>query len=122
MAAALAARDDQQLFAALAELPIRAAPAAAPAPPAGQRDGSATASLVLGIIGIVTLLVSIGFLSVLTLPMSATAWGLGRSARRAARGDEPWRSSARTGEILGIVGTVLSTLTIAGCVALITAV
>jgi hypothetical protein len=117
MGAALAARDDHQLFTALAGLPMGGG---APAPAAGpQRDGSATASLVLGIISLAALFVSFGLLTILTLPMSATAWGLGRSARRSSQGGESWRSSAQAGEVLGIVGTVLSSVLLAGCAAVI---
>ena len=51
--------------------------------------------------------------------MSATAWGLGRSARRSSQGGEPWRSSAQAGEVLGIIGTVLSSVLLAGCAVVI---
>ena len=116
LGAALAARDDRQLFASLEGLPFSSV---APAPALAQSNGSATASLVLGIVGLCVLLLSFGFFSVLTLPISATAWGIGRSARRSATGPEPWRSSARAGEVMGIVGTVLSLVLMAGCAAIV---
>jgi hypothetical protein len=116
LGAALAARDDRQLFTAVNGLPFSSS---APAPALAQSNGSATASLVLGIVGLCVLLLSFGFFSVLTLPISATAWGLGRSARRSATGSESWRSSARAGEVMGIVGTSLSFLLMAGCAAVI---
>ncbi len=73
----------------------------------------------LGVIGLATLLLSFGFYSILALPLSATAWGLGRSARRSSHGGESWRSSAQAGEVLGIVGTALSFIFLAGCAAVI---
>ena len=78
------------------------------------------ASLVLGIVGLSLLFISFGLLSFLTLPLSATGWGLGRSARRDAdaRG-VPRPGPAQAGEVLGMVGTVLSAVALAGCAAVV---
>jgi hypothetical protein len=74
-------------------------------------------SLVLGILSICLLCLSFGLLFVLTLPLSVTAWALGRGARRS--GAPGNRGTARAGEVLGIVGTALSALLLAGCAALL---
>jgi hypothetical protein len=62
-------------------------------------------------------MVSFGLFFMLTLPLAVTAWALGREARRS---DHPRsQGMARTGEVLGIAGTALSALMLAGCAALI---
>ena len=115
-AAALAARaalDDRELFSTLQGLPMWSGQ---PAPaPAVQSDGGAVAALVLGLVGLILFVVSFGLLALVTVPISATAWGLGRSARRRGSG-----SRARAGEVLGIIGTVLGVVVLAGCAALVT--
>lgn len=121
LAGAIAARDQSELSGSLAGLPAPAFPPPAPRPIPVQAQGNgAVASLVLGIVGLSLLLISFGLLSFLTLPVSATGWGLGRSARRAAdsRG-VPRPAAAQAGEVLGIVGTVLSTVVLAGCAAIV---
>jgi len=121
LAGAMAARDQSQLSGTLAGLPAPAfAPPPAPRPiPAQAESNSAVASLVLGIVGLSMLLMSFGLLSILTLPLAVTGWALGRSARRDAdsRG-LPRPGPARPGEVLGIVGTVLSAVVLAGCAAI----
>jgi hypothetical protein len=75
---------------------------------------------VLGVVGLTLLLISFGLLSFLTLPVSATGWALGRSARRDAdRRGLPRPGPAQPGEVLSIVGTVLSAVVVAGCAAVV---
>jgi hypothetical protein len=93
---------------------LRALPVEAPPPPPKVKAASAVVSLVLGILSICLLLVSFGLLFIITLPLSVTAWALGREARRSG--------AAPAGEVLGIVGTVLSVLVFAGCAALLSGV
>jgi Domain of unknown function (DUF1707) len=106
------ARDADQLWRALRWLPVEA-------PPAVRRGtlGSAVASLVLGMSAIFLLFASFGLLFLITLPLAATAWALGRDARRS--GAPNGRGLANAGELLGIVGTLLSLLLFAGCAALL---
>ena len=68
------------------------------------------------------LLLSFGFLFLLTLPLTVTAWALGRGARRRTPDGNEGRTLAITGEVLGIVGTVLACLMLAACAAFVTAV
>jgi hypothetical protein len=109
------ARFAADLWRALRDLPVDASPA--PARPAAKSH-LATVSLVLGILGISFLILSFGLLFALTLPLSATAWALGREARRS--GAVNGRGAAAAGETLGVIGTVLSLLLFAGCAALVT--
>lgn len=106
-----AARTDRELALALRELP-----AATFRPPADRGDSTAAvASLVLGIVGLTLFTISFGFLFLLVLPLSVTAWGLGRGVRRrpGARG----RGQATAGMVLGMLGTALSVLWVGGCAA-----
>jgi Domain of unknown function (DUF1707) len=107
------ARFAADLWRALRGLPVDGPPAPAPA-----KSRLATVSLVLGILGIGFLILSFGLLFALTLPLSATAWALGREARRS--GVVNGRGAAAAGETLGVIGTVLSLLLFAGCAALVT--
>jgi hypothetical protein len=110
---ALRARDVADLTRALRFLPAETPPG--PARPAG--GGSAVASLVTGAVALFLLMISFGLFFLLTLPLAVTAWALGRDARRSA-----WPTRlviARAGEVMGIVGTGLSLLLLAGCAALI---
>jgi uncharacterized protein DUF1707 len=105
------ARTAADLWHALRFLP------APPRPPRPAGGGSAVASLVTGLLAIFLLTISFGLLFVVTLPLAVTAWALGREARRS--GNPKRRGMARTGEVLGIIGTVLSALMLAGCAALV---
>jgi Domain of unknown function (DUF1707) len=102
------ARLAEDLWRALRQLPVEPPPVSPPPP--RSRGGSASASLVLGIMGLGVLCVSLGMLFVFALPISVTAWALGRETRLAGES-----GVARTGEVLGIVGTVLSLVFFAGC-------
>ena len=121
LSGAMAARDQAELSGTLAGLPGPAFP-----PPAGRpvqgpaQSPNAIASLVLGIVGLSLFLMSFGLLSLVTLPLSAVGWGLGRSARRDAdRRGLPRPSQAVPGEVLCIIGTVLSAVVVAGCAAIV---
>ncbi len=97
----LAARTDHDLGRAMRELPP-------PAPPARQDTSAATTSLILGLTGLTLWLFSVGALSIITLPISATAWAIGRGAQR--------RGLSTTGMWTGIAGTALSALGLAAWV------
>ena len=112
VAEALRARHGEDLWRALRFLPVDDAPRRAPA-----GGGSAGASLVTGGLALFLLMISFGLFFLLTLPLSVTAWALGRDARRSANPSR--RGMARAGEVMGIVGTALSALLLAGCAALI---
>jgi Domain of unknown function (DUF1707) len=90
---------------------LRALPVEAPPSPPKVKGTSAAVSLVLGIVSICLLVVSFGLLFVITLPLSVTAWALGRDARRSG--------ATAAGEVVGIVGTVLSMIVFAGCAAVL---
>ncbi|MGZ5338463.1 MAG: DUF1707 SHOCT-like domain-containing protein [Thermoleophilaceae bacterium] len=105
------ARSAQDLWQALRWLPVDAAPAAA------RPAGSAVCSLVLGLLGLIVLIGSLGFLFVIALPLSVTAWALGRQARRSGGCVAP--GVAIAGEVIGVTGTGLSLVWLAGCAALL---
>ena len=104
------ARYQADFAAAVRELPppppvpaIAPPPVVVVAPANGQTE--AVGSLVMGILGLIIIVMSFGFLFVFSLPLSMTAWVVGRSGRRgAALGVN---GGARAGEIMGIVGTFL---------------
>jgi hypothetical protein len=106
------ARVSADLWQALRALPVHGS-RARPRPDAGK--GNATASLVLGILALCLLFVSFGTLFAVSVPLSATAWVLGRSARRGGRHG----GTAAAGEALGVVGTILGMVVLAGCAALV---
>ena len=110
---ALHARFDGDLWRALRALPVDP-----PRPAQTAGGGTAVASLVTGLLALVLLMLSFGLAFMLTLPLAVTAWALGREGRRS--GHPRRHGMARTGEVLGIVGTVLSLLLLAGCAALLT--
>ena len=112
VAEAWAARYSEDLWRALRWLPVERPPA--PARRAGS--GTAVASLVLGLLGLCVLTLTLGLFFIIALPLSVSAWGLGRDARRS---DTTARSLAITGEVLGIVGTLLALGAMAGCAALL---
>jgi Domain of unknown function (DUF1707) len=105
------ARFAGDLWQALRFLPVESPPAA-PAQPAKSRSGAT--SLVLGILALCLLFTSFGILFLVTLPLAVTAWSLGREARRSGGG-----ATAKAGEALGVAGTVLSLLPMAGCAAMV---
>ena len=81
-----------------------------------QNHGGATTSMVLGIVGLASLLLT--FACCVTLPgvlASPIGWFLGVRARReidAAQGRYANRGQAQAGVIMGIIGTILAVLTI----------
>lgn len=119
---ACSAPDDRALGVAMRDLPVPVAPPpqfVAPSAAARANDGGAVAALVCGIVGLTVLMLSFGLLSILTVPLSATAWGLGRSSRRSAQKAGLRHGVATAGEVLGVVGTVLGLVILAGCAALL---
>lgn len=110
------ARVSADLWHALRALPV-------PAPKVVRRaepgSGNAVAALVLGLVALCLLVLSFGTLFLLTLPLSVSAWALGRSARRAGGGRG---GTAAAGEALGAAGTIVGLVLLAGCAALVTAV
>jgi ABC-type multidrug transport system fused ATPase/permease subunit len=110
---ALRARFATDLWRALRALPVDAS--FMPRRTTGR--GSAVASVVTGAMAIFILMMSLGLLFVVALPLAVTAWALGRDARRS--GDPHRHGMARAGEVLGIIGTALSLLLLAGCAAIL---
>lgn len=106
------ARSVGDLWQALRWLPIEAAP-----PVRRLSSASAVWSLVLGLMGLIVLAGSFGLLFVLSMPLSVTAWALGRDARRSGTSSAP--GVAVTGEVLGVTGTLLAVIWLAGCAALL---
>ena len=85
---------------------------------AQRGGGTAAAALVIGVLALCLMVFSFGLAFPLTLPLSVTAWALGRDARRS--GAQRSRGVARGGEVLGIIVSAWSVLMLAGCVALVT--
>jgi Domain of unknown function (DUF1707) len=108
------ARYSHDLWQALRFLPVDP-------PPAGRESrggsGTAVASLVIGAMALCLMLVTFGLAFPLVLWMAATAWMLGRGARRSGAASSG--GVARAGELMGIIGTAWSVLMLAGCAALI---
>lgn len=78
----------------------------------------ATLSLVLGLVGVIGALIFCG----VPLVVSPFAWGVGHSALkeiRASQGRLGGESNARTGMILGIIGTVLLALAVIAVIGLV---
>jgi uncharacterized protein DUF1707 len=109
------ARRVSGLWQAVRELPVPmpAMPAVPPArAEASPRAGAAVASFVLGMVGACVLLMSFGLFALLSTPLSAVAWGLGRRARRGGA-TAGHRGLAVAGEVLGASGTILGGLVLA---------
>ncbi len=96
------------------------APAAATPPPVREHpiylqassrpgNGAATTSLVLGIIGIVLVILTLGIGFLFSLPASVAAWVVGaRGRKRVATGQTTSGDGiAHAGVVLGIVGVIL---------------
>jgi hypothetical protein len=89
-------------------------PESPPAQPAliqapGAANGLATASLVLGIMGLAVLVITLGLGTLISLPLSIAAWICAHRARgRIKRGETTTGvGSARAGRILAIIGVAL---------------
>jgi len=108
----------RDLWRAVRELPVPLPPA--PATVRARRPAEAIWSLVLSGIGAAVLFMSIGLLFIITLPLSATGWALGRGVRR-DQAVSHGRSMALTGEVLGAAGTVSACLALAACSAVVAA-
>ena len=95
-------------------VPVAPAPAAPPPPaPGPDLEAGAVLALLLGIVSLAGVVLSFGFLFLLTLPASTWAWSLGRRSRRGTRGAV--RRIAGTAEALGILATVIACLPLAAC-------
>jgi Domain of unknown function (DUF1707) len=102
------ARFAADLWQALRWLPVERPPAPTAAP---SKRRTAVASLVLAVLAICLLFMSFGILFLITFPLALTAWSLGREARRSEATAN--RGTARAGELIGMVGTLLSLLPLA---------
>lgn len=103
------------LWHALRQLPVaRPGPAVAVTP-----SHPSEVALVLGIVGACVLLMTFGLLFFVSLPLSASAWVCGRRARRRADIAGAPHGTALAGEMLGVVGTILGVLALAGCAAIV---
>jgi hypothetical protein len=91
--------------------PASAPAAPAPAPPAPH--SAAVASLVLGVLSLLGLVLSFGLLFIVTLPASTSAWALGRRARRTSDGGV--HTIATIGETCGAAATCAGCLALAAC-------
>jgi hypothetical protein len=109
------ARFAQDLWQTLRWLPVDGPPVV----PAERRGGggSAATALVLGLLGLFLLVGSFGLAWPLALPLFVTAWALGRDARRS--GTPRVAGAARAGELLGVVGTLMCLVLLAGCAAVL---
>lgn len=106
------------LWHAMRQLPVaRTGPAGAATAPSNPSE---VVGLVLGLVGACVLLMSFGLLFLVSLPLSASAWVCGRGARRQADVAGAPRGTALAGETLGVVGTILGLLAVAGCAAIVT--
>lgn len=115
---ALSARYVSDLWWAVRELPMAGAAAANSAVAADPQRGPAVLSVVLGSIGLTIFCISFGLLALLSLPLSGAGWIVGRNARRGTSLART-RTTALTGEVLGIVGTACALLAVSACAALL---
>ncbi len=102
------ARSVSDLWEALRWLPVEDTP-----PARRATSGAAVCSLVVGLIGLMLMP-----LFLISLPISISAWALGRNARRSGSCSAP--GVAIAGEVLGITGAGLSLMMLAACAALLT--
>lgn len=78
--------------------------------PVAQSHGTATASMVVGIVGLASMFFCYGLVSIITGPI---AFFMGRSAeKQMAMSPQSWsnRGMARAGWIMGLIQTILSLL------------
>ena len=94
---------------ALRELPVPVPVASPTCAHASPRAGAAVGSFVLGVVGACALVMSFSLLALLSTPLSAFAWGLGRRARRGGA-TAGHRGLAVAGEALGASGSILGAL------------
>ena len=113
------ARFASDLWQALRWLPVADPPATAP-PRSGPGLGTAICAVMLAVLGLAIFVFTIGLGSPLSLPLSASGWLLGRGVRR--NGPPSARGPARAGEVIGIAGTLVATLAMAGCTAFVVSV
>jgi Domain of unknown function (DUF1707) len=106
---AWAARSSDDLWRALRWLPVER-------PPVRKRETGAPA-LILSGLGCCIMLFTFGLGFILALPLFVAGWLAGRETRRSAPGGAP--GPAVAGELLGVMGTVVCLLFVAGCAALL---
>ena len=107
---AWAARYSEDLWRAVRWLPV--------ATPPIEKRGSGAAALILSGLGFCVMFFTLGLAFALALPLFAAGWLAGREARRLSPGGAP--SAAIAGELLGVMGTVVCLLYVAGCAVLLT--
>jgi hypothetical protein len=107
---AWAARYSDDLWRALRWLPVDV-------PPVRKRESGA-AALILSGLGFFTMFFTLGLAFALALPLFVAGWLAGREARRSVPGRAP--GAAIAGELIGVVGTVVCLLYVAGCAAILT--
>ena len=104
------------LWHAVRELPV---PGPVWVPPPRPSGTPAVVALLLGLFGAGLLLFSFGLLFIVSLPLSLGAWIVGHRARRRGPGIGSNYGLAVAGQALGVVGTVLGCLALAGCAAMV---
>jgi hypothetical protein len=107
---AWAARCSDDLWRALRWLPVQGAPV--------LKRGSGAAALILSGIGFCIMFFTLGLGFPLALPLFVAGWLAGREARRTVPNGAS--GAAVAGELLGVIGTVVCLLYVAGCAALLT--
>ena len=107
---AWAARCSDDLWRALRWLPVERPPV--------QKRGSGAAALILSGLGFCIMFFTLGLGFALALPLFVAGWLAGREARRFPPGGAS--GAAVAGELLGVIGTGVCLLYVAGCAALVT--
>ena len=107
---AWAARSSEDLWRVLRWLPVESPPV--------QKRGSGPAPLILSGLGCCIMFFTLGLAFPLALPLFVAGWLAGREARRSAAGGAS--GAAAAGELLGVIGTGICLLYVAGCAALLT--
>ena len=83
-----------------------------------QKRGSGPAALIMSGLGFCIMFFTLGLGFALALPLFLAGWLAGREARRLAPGGAS--GAAVAGELLGVIGTLICLLYVAGCAALLT--
>jgi len=104
------ARSSDDLWRVLRWLPVERAPV--------PKRESGAAALTLSLVGCCVMFFTFGLGFALALPLFVAGWLAGRGTRRSAPGGAP--GAAVAGELLGVMGTVVCLLFVAGCAALLT--
>ena len=107
---AWAARSSDELWRALRWLPVEGQPL--------QKRGSGAAALIMSGLGFCVMFFTLGLGFALALPLFVAGWLAGREARRFPPAGPS--GAAVAGELLGVIGTVICLVYVAGCAALVT--